>query len=44
MTTSVEQSVTEGFLRPADAALILENAFANDIGPLTPEICAFSYI
>ncbi len=32
MTTSVEQSVTEGFLRPADAALILENAFANDIG------------
>ena len=32
MTTSVERSVTEGFLRPADAALILENAFANDIG------------
>ena len=32
MTTSVEKSVTEGFLRPADAALILENAFANDIG------------
>ena len=32
MTTSIEGSVTEGFLRPADAALILENAFANDIG------------
>ncbi|MCQ3806736.1 MAG: hypothetical protein KTV16_05555 [Acidimicrobiia bacterium] len=32
MTTSVEQSVTEGFLRPDDAALILDNAFANDIG------------
>ncbi len=32
MTTSVEQSVTADFLRPADAALILENAFANDMG------------
>ena len=32
MTTSLERSVTNGFLRRADAALIVENAFANDIG------------
>jgi len=32
MTTSIEQSVTDGFIRPADAALILENAASDRIG------------
>ena len=32
MTASVEQSVADGFLRPADAELILANAATNLIG------------
>lgn len=32
MTASIEQSVTDGFIRPLDAELILEYAAGNDIG------------
>lgn len=32
MTASIEQSVAEGFIRPADATLILQNAAENSIG------------
>jgi hypothetical protein len=32
MTSSIEQSVTDGFLRPLDAELILQHAADNDIG------------